>query len=520
MSRASSSLAAIESRMPRIICAEIAMRPMRSRSSTAIGASRTGGRSTARPGSARRNPFTQSISGNKRMTCRKASAMPIRSIAMISALSPGLARNAPQISLGKTMTSSAHSVRNTTIRTRKIRGELSLNGSMSCAMAMGSTPYLPHNKAGTGRKEEGALPAGCGPQPPAEPRTGSRFSGKSAKASSLRGAGIRGSDPARLFEHLQQLAVDIRVACQDAAGFEHVVAPVEVGREAARLAHQRDPGCHIPGRQVALPIGVETAGRDPGEVERGRSETAHARDLILHRDMLAARQLHVAAAGVRKRAGHDRVGEPLAPRHAQPLIVEERALPAFGGEKLVVGGIVDDARDDAAFALERDRDRKVRNAVQKVQRAIDRIDDPAVGLVAALPRAAFLAEETVARTRQFQLLAQDLLRQPVGGSDKIGRPFERDLQVLDLAEVALEPAARLVRGFDHHVEEGGAKHRCAAAVAVLVRERRSRAIADMRAEVIARKPGSDAGGGRAVGSARWRRSRQERDSRISLMASR
>src|SRR5262249_2021548 len=117
---------------------------------------------------------------------------------------------------------------------------------------------------------------------------------------------------------------------------------------------------------------------------------------------------------------------------------------------------------DGAFALERDRDRKVRNAVQKVQRPVDWIDDPAVSLVAALPRAAFLAEETVARTRELQLLAQDLLRQPVGGGDEIGRSFELDLQVLDLAEVAFEPAARLVRSLDHHVEEGGAEHRCAA----------------------------------------------------------
>ena len=74
------------------------------------------------------------------------------------------------------------------------------------------------------------------------------------------------------------------------------------------------------------------------------------------------------------------------------------------------------------LSLERDRDRKMWNAVQKVQRAVDRIDDPAVGLVAAFPCAAFLAEETVARTRELQLLAQDLLGQPVGGGDEIGRP--------------------------------------------------------------------------------------------------
>jgi hypothetical protein len=46
----------------------------------------------------------------------------------------------------------------------------------------------------------------------------------------------------------------------------------------------------------------------------------------------------------------------------------------------------------------------------------------------------------------------------VGGGDEIGRPLERYLQVLDLTEIALERAAGLARGLDHHVEEGGTEH--------------------------------------------------------------
>src|SRR5262249_4457312 len=46
-----------------------------------------------------------------------------------------------------------------------------------------------------------------------------------------------------------------------------------------------------------------------------------------------------------------------------------------------------------------------------------------------------------------------------GGADEIARSLDRDLQVLDLAEVALEAARGLAGGGDHHVEEGGAKHR-------------------------------------------------------------
>src|SRR5436190_8801779 len=96
--------------------------------------------------------------------------------------------------------------------------------------------------------------------------------------------------------------------------------------------------------------------------------------------------------------------------------------------------------------------------MEKVHRAVDRIDDPAVGLVAALPHSAFLADEGVAGARLFELLPHDLLGASVRRGDEIGRPLERDLQVLELAEITLERAARLARGLDHHVEEGGAEH--------------------------------------------------------------
>ena len=75
---------------------------------------------------------------------------------------------------------------------------------------------------------------------------------------------------------------------------------------------------------------------------------------------------------------------------------------ALGGEQLLVGRVVDQAGDDGALALERDRDGEMRNAVQEIGGAVERIDDPAVGLVGAFMRAAFLAEKAIARTRQCQ----------------------------------------------------------------------------------------------------------------------
>ena len=64
-----------------------------------------------------------------------------------------------------------------------------------------------------------------------------------------------------------------------------------------------------------------------------------------------------------------------------------------------------------------------------------------------------------AKKRRDQFLAQDFLRLAVGGGHEIGRSLERHLEMLDLAEVALERAPGLAGGLDHDVEEGGAEHR-------------------------------------------------------------
>ena len=59
--------------------------------------------------------------------------MPISSTAPISALSPGLAKKATMICLYSTNRISEHSTRNTSIRTRKIRGDDSFVSSISIA---------------------------------------------------------------------------------------------------------------------------------------------------------------------------------------------------------------------------------------------------------------------------------------------------------------------------------------------------------------------------------------------------
>ncbi len=157
---------------------------------------------------------------------------------------------------------------------------------------------------------------------------------------------------------------------------------------------------------------------------------------------------------MRQPAGDHRVGKVAPAGNPQPLIVEEGALAALGGIELFIGGIVDHACDHGAFALQADRNRKLRNPMQEVRRAVERIDDPGVGLVVTHARAAFLADKTVARPRLGEVVVQHLLGALVGERDKIGRPLQRHLKIFDLAEVALEAAAGAARGFDHDVDKG------------------------------------------------------------------
>ena len=84
-----------------------------------------------------------------------------------------------------------------------------------------------------------------------------------------------------------------------------------------------------------------------------------------------------------------------------------------------------------------------------------------MGLVGSFLAAAFLAEEAVAGPRLGELGAQGVLGAAIGGRDEIGRALERDLQMLDLAEVALERARRLAGGGDHHIHQGGTEHHSA-----------------------------------------------------------
>src|SRR5262249_19144020 len=141
-------------------------------------------------------------------------------------------------------------------------------------------------------------------------------------------------------------------------------------------------------------------------------------------------RLALGAAPVGNADGDDAVGQGLARGDPQSPAVHESALALFGGEQLVVDGIVSYGGYPLALALQRNGDGKKRDAMQKIASAVERVDDPAVCLVRAFDRAALLHEEAVAWPGFGQLPVERLLGTVIGAAGKVGGALDRHLQLL------------------------------------------------------------------------------------------
>ena len=136
-------------------------------------------------------------------------------------------------------------------------------------------------------------------------------------------------------------------------------------------------------------------------------------------------------------------------------IVDKGAFAFLGGEGLIGGRIIDQACNQLAFTLKRDGNREDGNGVQKIRGTVERVDDPTMGWVVTFDLAALLHQEAVARARTGKLGMNDIFGAVIGGADKICRTLERDLKLLDLAEIAREAAAGFAGGGKHNVDQRG-----------------------------------------------------------------
>ena len=120
----------------------------------------------------------------------------------------------------------------------------------------------------------------------------------------------------------------------------------------------------------------------PAATQARSSAAAPKRRMPATSGMIAGKLLQVAgvvAVPLEGHAGRDHaIGEVLPRRHPEPPVVQEGAAAALGREELVGDRVVDQRRVQLSLPLERDRDGELRDAVQEVGGAVERVDDPAV----------------------------------------------------------------------------------------------------------------------------------------------
>ena len=97
----------------------------------------------------------------------------------------------------------------------------------------------------------------------------------------------------------------------------------------------------------------------------------------------------------------------------------------------------------------------MRNGVQKVAGAVQRVDDPAVRSVRPFQRAAFFLQKTVAGADFQQIFAQSLFGIQIGRRSKIRGAFFGNLQFFQFSEIAGQSASGLLHRLNHDVQIGG-----------------------------------------------------------------
>ena len=171
--------------------------------------------------------------------------------------------------------------------------------------------------------------------------------------------------------------------------------------------------------------------------------------------------IRITAAKKGNAGGKQRVRHVTPARDPQSTFVEKSALALFGKEKLVARWVKDGSGGNAAGAgwarfQNGNGDGELRNAMQEIGRAVQRVNNPDGGVrVFAGHYAAFLEQEAPIRAGLFQFAADGALCIGVGAADKIGRTLPADLQILDFTKILQHPAAGGDGRFLHDIDKRG-----------------------------------------------------------------
>ena len=141
--------------------------------------------------------------------------------------------------------------------------------------------------------------------------------------------------------------------------------------------------------------------------------------------------------------------------YAQAAIIHPGTAITLGPEHLVFDGVIDNARYDRSVFLMGDGNGEMWDAMQKICRAIQRVNNPAVVSVRSLDDPLLFKQKSKGRAGVPQFIDQCLFCFQIGSRHKICRPFLRYLKLFDFTEITHHPARSLKGCVGHDSDDGG-----------------------------------------------------------------
>jgi hypothetical protein len=194
-----------------------------------------------------------------------------------------------------------------------------------------------------------------------------------------------------------------------------------------------------------FPETVKTPSSDPSQIKRSGTKSTDTRNPL---GELVQFLEHLGMAGLaleRNTSGQNAITQGLASGDPQALVIVEGPTASLSPIEVIGDWIIDNASNQAPFPFQRNRDRQMRNGVDEIGRAIDGVDNPAIGLVGAFDHAALFTQKAIAGARFAQLFKQDFFSLEISSGYKIGRALFCQLQIFNFTEISADGFASIAR---------------------------------------------------------------------------
>lgn len=229
----------------------------------------------------------------------------------------------------------------------------------------------------------------------------------------------------------------------------------KIANQSARLGHHQRAGGTVPWSQAEFKESVIATAGDIRQVESGSAGATYPRSEAADPGEELKIALEIIDPAKRETGPEQGFLQSQALGHANPTVIEKCAAAPTGREQFVPIGVVDHPLGDHAALHQRDRDRILRQTVNEIGGAIERIDNPDMLAQSGIPldRAplrvdvtGLFAQDRMAGEGAKQRFDDRVFGCPIDFGDKVVGLFTGNADGVDIERRAGNDSACATRG--------------------------------------------------------------------------